>query len=401
MRYRVSKKESWNGGKWLNCLSSASTLFGQKGESKPTDKAKPSSGVTPLTFISAEKLSLELHSNRVKRFNLMGLLELNVADLKNRDFKIKIENRGSPYIRFKPNSSKIDKGIFAHKSLLVWKGHESSFPAGQSRPLHWTLNTKEKCFVPIEIKCETSAVGEQTKVMIEYNAFSLFNLVDVHISVPSREAPLDKPINEVGSGSIEFLVPGVVDLLKFFPILVNFKASSTYSNLKLYISHYCAFQEAQCSTRVCAQDKIGDLRSTRSMARSEKMLTWHDFSQPTKEPVFDSVTPRSLPQHDCGTPCKDSVCESVIPSQVIEDVMIQPSFEETELDGEAGFRDVFGDINLSFVSQQASSSQVIEDVMMQLSFEETELDGKASFGDVAGILKVQGYVMMSLFELKT
>ncbi|GKB25827.1 hypothetical protein Tco_0865228 [Tanacetum coccineum] len=135
--------------------------------------------------------------------------------------------------------------------------------------------------------------------------------------------------------------------------------------------------------------------------RSEKMLTWHDFSQPTKEPVFDSVTPRSLPQHDSGTPCKDSVCESVTPSQVIEDVMIQPSFEETELDGEAGFRDVFGDINLSFVSQQASSSQVIEDVMMQLSFEETELDGKASFGDVAGILKVQGYVMMSLFELKT
>ncbi|GJW60562.1 hypothetical protein Tco_0109897 [Tanacetum coccineum] len=81
---------------------------------------------------------------------------------------------------FKPNSPKNDKGIFAHKSLLVWKGHESSFPA-----LHWTLNTKEKCFVPIEIKCETSAVGEQTKVMIEYNAFSLFNLVDVHISVPS------------------------------------------------------------------------------------------------------------------------------------------------------------------------------------------------------------------------
>ncbi|GJV22789.1 hypothetical protein Tco_1375484 [Tanacetum coccineum] len=53
------------------------------------------------------------------------------------------------------------------------------------------------------IKCETSAVGEQTKVMIEYNAFSLFNLVDVHISVPSREASLDKPINEVGSCSYD------------------------------------------------------------------------------------------------------------------------------------------------------------------------------------------------------
>ncbi|GJT85844.1 hypothetical protein Tco_1067561 [Tanacetum coccineum] len=44
----------------------------------------------------------------------------------------------------------------------------------------------------------------------------------------------------------------------------------------------------------------------------------------------------------------------------------------------------FSDINLSFVSQQATPSQVIEDVMRQLSFEETELDGEAGFGDVAG-----------------
>nr|GEX88128.1 hypothetical protein [Tanacetum cinerariifolium] len=43
----------------------------------------------------------------------------------------------------------------------------------------------------------------------------------------------------------------------------------------------------------------------------------------------------------------------------------------------------FSDINLSFVSQQASPSQVIE-VMRQLSFEETKLDEKAGFGDVAG-----------------
>nr|GEU61870.1 hypothetical protein [Tanacetum cinerariifolium] len=41
-----------------------------------------------------------------------------------------------------------------------------------------------------------------------------------------------------------------------------------------------------------------------------------------------------------------------------------------------------GDINLSFVSQQASASQVIDDVMRQLSFDETELDGEAGFADV-------------------
>ncbi|GKD86421.1 hypothetical protein Tco_1357575, partial [Tanacetum coccineum] len=44
----------------------------------------------------------------------------------------------------------------------------------------------------------------------------------------------------------------------------------------------------------------------------------------------------------------------------------------------------FSDINLSFVSQQETASQVIDDVMRQLSFDETELDGEAGFADVAG-----------------
>ncbi|GJV44371.1 heat stress transcription factor B-4-like protein [Tanacetum coccineum] len=43
----------------------------------------------------------------------------------------------------------------------------------------------------------------------------------------------------------------------------------------------------------------------------------------------------------------------------------------------------FSDINLSIVSQQATASQVIDDVMRQLSFDETELDGEAGFADVA------------------
>nr|GEX79375.1 hypothetical protein [Tanacetum cinerariifolium] len=43
----------------------------------------------------------------------------------------------------------------------------------------------------------------------------------------------------------------------------------------------------------------------------------------------------------------------------------------------------FSDINLSFVSQQAAASQVIDDVIRQLSFDETELDGEAGFADVA------------------
>nr|GEW04551.1 hypothetical protein [Tanacetum cinerariifolium] len=43
----------------------------------------------------------------------------------------------------------------------------------------------------------------------------------------------------------------------------------------------------------------------------------------------------------------------------------------------------FSDINLNFVSQQATASQVIDDVMRQLSFDETKLDGEAGFADVS------------------
>ncbi|GJZ61679.1 copia protein [Tanacetum coccineum] len=49
--------------------------------------------------------------------------------------------------------------------------------------------------------------------------------------------------------------------------------------------------------------------------RTGKMLflTWHESSEPTKEPVYDSVTPSSLPQYNSSTPCKDYVCESITP----------------------------------------------------------------------------------------
>ncbi|GKD74937.1 hypothetical protein Tco_1333219, partial [Tanacetum coccineum] len=76
------------------------------------------------------------------------------------------------------------------------------------------------------------------------------------------------------------------------------------------------------------------------------LLTWHESSEITKEPVWDSVTPSSLPQHDSSTPCKDFVCESITPSYVLPTIQSQ-----------------FSDINLSFVSQQATASQVIDDVM--------------------------------------
>ncbi|GJU85869.1 hypothetical protein Tco_1293415, partial [Tanacetum coccineum] len=109
--------------------------------------------------------------------------------------------------------------------------------------------------------------------------------------------------------------------------------------------------------------------------RSEKMLllTWHDSSAPTKEPIYDSVTPRSLPQHDSSTPFKDSVCESVTP-RCMPHCMLTPHTDES----------VITDTQLSGVQGVDTQDHVIEHVMGLLSFEETKLDGEVGFGDVAG-----------------
>ncbi|GKA78835.1 hypothetical protein Tco_0785372 [Tanacetum coccineum] len=117
----------------------------------------------------------------------------------------------------------------------------------------------------------------------------------------------------------------------------------------------------------------------------------------TKEPVCDSVTPSSLPQHDSSTLCKDSVCESITPRCMHDCILTPPTDESviayTQLSGVLGvdtqshvlltIQSQFTDINLSFVSQQATASMVIDDVMRQLSFDEIELDGEAGFADVA------------------
>nr|GEW56771.1 hypothetical protein [Tanacetum cinerariifolium] len=134
--------------------------------------------------------------------------------------------------------------------------------------------------------------------------------------------------------------------------------------------------------------------------RTEKMLllTWHESSETTNEPVCESVLPSSLLQYDLSTRCKDSVCESITPRSMPDCILTPPIDESvityTQLSGAHGvdiqshvlptIQSQLSDINLSFVSQQATASQVIDDVMRQLSFDETELDEETSFADVAG-----------------
>ncbi|GJW76725.1 uncharacterized protein Tco_0138407 [Tanacetum coccineum] len=123
--------------------------------------------------------------------------------------------------------------------------------------------------------------------------------------------------------------------------------------------------------------------------RSKKMLlfTWHDSSEPTKEPVCESVTPRSLPEHDYSTPCKDSICESVTP-RCMPHCMLTPPSDES----------VITYTQLSGVQGVDTQDHVIDDVMRQLSFEETKLDGEEVLLMLRGVFKERHEVEYDLWS---
>ncbi|GJX63022.1 hypothetical protein Tco_0295922 [Tanacetum coccineum] len=81
-------------------------------------------------------------------------------------------------------------------------------------------------------------------------------------------------------------------------------------------------------------EEITDEPGSIAAKRTKKMLllTWHESSETTKEPICNFITPISLPQHDSSTPSPTS--------KVIDNVMRELSFDETKLDGDAGFADV-------------------------------------------------------------
>ncbi|GKD47348.1 hypothetical protein Tco_1271993 [Tanacetum coccineum] len=177
----------------------------------------------------------------------------------------------------------------------------------------------------------------------------------------------------------------------------------SFKLIEVYIEHGVTVLDSYLRApwfRATLEDINDEPAGSIAANRTKKMLllTWHESSETTKESVCASVTPSSLPQHDSSTPCKDSVCESITPRGMLDCILTPPTNESvityTQLSGVHGvdtqshvlpiIQSQFSDINMSFVSQQATASQVIDDVMRQLSFDETELNGEAGFADVAG-----------------
>nr|GEV56188.1 hypothetical protein [Tanacetum cinerariifolium] len=130
----------------------------------------------------------------------------------------------------------------------------------------------------------------------------------------------------------------------------------SFKLIEVYIEHGVTALDSYLRasrSRTTLEEINDELAGSIAANGTEKMLllTCHESSEIPKELVCDSVTPSSLPQADCIlTPPTD---ESVITytqlsgvhgvdtqSHVIDDVIRQLSFDETELDGEACFADV-------------------------------------------------------------
>ncbi|GJT59899.1 heat stress transcription factor B-4-like protein [Tanacetum coccineum] len=156
----------------------------------------------------------------------------------------------------------------------------------------------------------------------------------------------------------------------------------SFKLIEVYIEHGVTVLDSYLRAprfRATLEDITDEPAGSIAANRTEKilLLTWHESSETTKEPVCDSVTPSSLPQHDSSTPCKDSVCESITPRCMPDCILTPPTDESvityTQLSGVHGvdtqshvlptIQSQFSDINLSFVSQQATASQVIDDVI--------------------------------------
>ncbi|KAM7257917.1 hypothetical protein ACFE04_013658 [Oxalis oulophora] len=156
----------------------------------------------------------------------------------------------------------MNKELFANANILGLKDPNRPFPTGQGGDasgvglLKWRMQSTDESMVPFTINCWPSVSGNETYVSIEYEASSMFDLRNVVISVPlpaSREAPTVRQVdgewrydsrnavlewsillidNSNRSGSMEFVVPPA-DSSAFFPISVEFSATSTYSDLKV------------------------------------------------------------------------------------------------------------------------------------------------------------------------
>ncbi|CAA0400732.1 Coatomer subunit delta [Arabidopsis thaliana] len=229
---------------------------------KPTGQSKAAAPppTDPFTLTVEEKLNVALRRDGgLSSFDMQGTLSLQILNQEDGFVQVQIATGENPEILFKTHPN-INRDMFNNENILGLKRPDQPFPTGQGGDgvglLRWRMQRADESMVPLTINCWPSVSGNETYVSLEYEASSMFDLTNVIISVPLpalREAPSVRqcdgewrydPRNSVlewsillidnsnRSGSMEFVVPPV-DSSVFFPISVQFAATSTYSGLKV------------------------------------------------------------------------------------------------------------------------------------------------------------------------
>ncbi|KAL0709205.1 hypothetical protein Bca4012_016183 [Brassica carinata] len=228
---------------------------------KPTGTGQTRAAVPPptdpFTLTVEEKLSVEMRRDgEISSFDMQGTLSLRILNQEDGFVQVQIETGGNPEIIFRTHPN-INRELFNSESILGLKRPDQPFPTGQGGDgvglLRWRMERADESMVPLTINCWPSVSGNETYVSIEYEASSMFDLTNVIISVPLRDAPIVKQCdgnwrydsrnsvlewsillidNSNRSGSMEFVVPPV-DSSVFFPISVQFATFHTYSGLKV------------------------------------------------------------------------------------------------------------------------------------------------------------------------
>ncbi|GJZ39553.1 hypothetical protein Tco_0586116 [Tanacetum coccineum] len=159
--------------------------------------------------------------------------------------------------------------------------------------------------------------------MVDINLFTVvaLNMMVVQLGYTGKSEPLFynylRPLTSLDEGL--YALACERDARCLATLVRSFKL------IEVYIEHGVTAVDSHNRPPLRVRATIEDITDEPSSSatikhKSKKMLllTWHDSSAPTKEPVYDSITLRSFAQHDFSTPCKDSVCESVIPRSGID-----------------------------------------------------------------------------------
>nr|GFA31382.1 hypothetical protein [Tanacetum cinerariifolium] len=82
----------------------------------------------------------------------------------------------------------------------------------------------------------------------------------------------------------------------------------SFKLIEVYIEHGVSILDSYLMAsrfRATLEDITNEPAGSIAANKTKKMLllTWHESSETTKEPVCDSVTPSSFPQHDSSTSC--------------------------------------------------------------------------------------------------